>query len=154
MRILRTLFCLLAIFLATASASAQSLYASAAAGATGRLYRLNPATGAVIQDIGPLNDVTGLNYPITGLAFHPTTGRCMARPEIIRLQLQAIRHHQSGDGAGDASIGSFNAGPTNDIGNARDHDGLRSIRPANCLESVRSVVHNCIRSTCRPVRPL
>ena len=74
MKILRTLSCLLAMFIATASASAQSLYASAAAGATGRLYRLNPATGAVIQDIGPLNDVTGLNYPITGLAFHPTTG--------------------------------------------------------------------------------
>jgi hypothetical protein len=115
-KILRTLFCLLAIFLATASASAQSLYASAAAGATGRLYRLNPATGAVIQDIGPLNDVTGLNYPITGLAFHPTTGTLYGstgnNPSATAARFVRINPAT----AQVTVIGSFNAGPTNASG--------------------------------------
>jgi hypothetical protein len=38
------------------------------------LYRINETNGAVLQDIGPLNDAAGLNYGISGLAFHPTTG--------------------------------------------------------------------------------
>ena len=58
----------------SASAEAGVMYASTAAGATGELYIINSATGGVVQDIGPLNDAAGLNYPITGLAFHPTTG--------------------------------------------------------------------------------
>ena len=51
-----------------------ALYAATAAGAAGHLYILDPATGAMQQDIGSLNDTNGVNYPITGLAFHPTTG--------------------------------------------------------------------------------
>ena len=116
MKIFRTLFCLLAMFFVSASASAQSLYASAAAGATGRLYRLNPATGAVLQDIGPLNDVTGLNYPITGLAFHPTTGVLYGstgnNPATTAARLVRIDPAT----AQLTVIGSFNAGPTNSSG--------------------------------------
>jgi hypothetical protein len=50
------------------------LYGSTAAGGAGELYILNPANGAVVQDIGALNDLSGLNYGITGLAFNPFTG--------------------------------------------------------------------------------
>lgn len=50
------------------------LYASTAAGAAGELYIISTANGSQVQDIGPLNDATGTNYPITGMAFHPTTG--------------------------------------------------------------------------------
>ena len=38
----------------------------------GELYKLNPANGALLQDIGPTN-MGGTNVGITGLAFHPTT---------------------------------------------------------------------------------
>jgi len=58
----------------TSRADASTLYASAASGGTGELYILNQSTGAVVQDIGPLNDATGLNYGMTGLAFNPLTG--------------------------------------------------------------------------------
>jgi hypothetical protein len=60
--------------LLAARADALTLYASTAAGAPGELYILNSSNGAVLQDIGPLNDANSVNYPITGLAFHPTTG--------------------------------------------------------------------------------
>ena len=49
------------------------IIAATASGSSGELYVLNPVTGAVIKDVGPLNDAAGANYPITGLAFHPTT---------------------------------------------------------------------------------
>lgn len=57
-----------------AHANGVSLYAATASGGPGELYTLNPTTGAVVSDIGPLNDVTGLNYGITGLVFDPVTG--------------------------------------------------------------------------------
>lgn len=58
----------------TVSAHAADLYAATASGGPGQLYLLNAATGAVLDDIGPLNDIAGTNYPMTGLAFHPATG--------------------------------------------------------------------------------
>ena len=61
------------LFLA-ARADALTLYASTAAGTTGELYILDSATGAVVQDVGPLNDLNNVNYPITGLAFQPHSG--------------------------------------------------------------------------------
>src|SRR5262245_20588857 len=64
----------LLVFALAARADAGILYGSTAAGAPGELYILNPATGAVIQDVGPLNDGSATNYPISGLAFHPITG--------------------------------------------------------------------------------
>lgn len=65
---------LLGTFLLVARADAGVLYASTASGASGRLYIINQATGAVVQDIGLLNDTSAVNYGMTGLAFHPTTG--------------------------------------------------------------------------------
>ena len=51
-----------------------ALYAATATGAAGHLYLLDPATGAMLQDIGSLDDANSVNYPMTGLAFHPITG--------------------------------------------------------------------------------
>src|SRR5205823_5714024 len=68
------LFAALVTAALAARADAQVLYAARSAGSTGELFILNPATGAVVQDVGPLNDAGGTNYPITGLAFNPTTG--------------------------------------------------------------------------------
>ena len=55
-------------------AEAATLYGATSAGGPGELYTLNPATGAMIQDIGSLVDAFNVNYPITGLAFNPITG--------------------------------------------------------------------------------
>jgi PEP-CTERM putative exosortase interaction domain len=65
----------IALSLASAVASAAAtLYGSTASGGPGELYILNPATGGVIQDVGPLNDALNANYGVTGLAFNPVTG--------------------------------------------------------------------------------
>ena len=48
--------------------------ASGTFGVTGILYTLDPATGAVLTTVGPLNDAAGNNYGMTGLKYHPTTG--------------------------------------------------------------------------------
>jgi hypothetical protein len=53
-------------------ADAGTLYA-ATSGAQGQLYILDPATGGVLREIGPLNDAAGRNYPMSGMAFHPLT---------------------------------------------------------------------------------
>jgi hypothetical protein len=53
-------------------ADAGTLYA-ATAGDHGELYILDPATGAVLRDVGPLNDAAGRNYPLEALAFQPHT---------------------------------------------------------------------------------
>jgi hypothetical protein len=41
---------------------------------SGYSYTLDPATGAVLTTVGPLNDAAGNNYHITGLKYHPLTG--------------------------------------------------------------------------------
>jgi hypothetical protein len=78
--------CLIAIsllFVSTFGASAQGdamgrravLYAASGTfGVQGILYTLDPATGAVLTTVGPLNDAAGNNYGIGGLKYHPTTG--------------------------------------------------------------------------------
>ena len=78
--------CLIAIsllFASTLGASAEGdvagrravLYAATGTfGVQGILYTLDPATGAVLTTIGPLNDAAGNNYGMTGLRYHPTTG--------------------------------------------------------------------------------
>jgi hypothetical protein len=43
-------------------------------GVQGILYTLDPATGAVLTTVGPLNDAAGNNYGMGGLRYHPTTG--------------------------------------------------------------------------------
>src|SRR5262245_61989674 len=67
-------FALCAALAAVSNVQAGTLSAATAAGAPGELYIINQATGAMVQDIGPLNDSLGANYPITGLAFSPVTG--------------------------------------------------------------------------------
>src|SRR5262245_60627329 len=53
---------------------ASLLYGSTSAGGPGELWIINPANGTAVQDVGPLNDATGQNYSMTGLAFNPLTG--------------------------------------------------------------------------------
>jgi len=68
------MLCLLAFVASLASARAGTLYLATAAGGSGELYIIDPATGATLKDVGPLNDSSSANYGVTGLAFHPTTG--------------------------------------------------------------------------------
>ena len=66
-------FCALVILALSVQANASTMYGATSSG-HGELYILNPATGSPLQDVGALNDVTGLNYSVTGLAFDPGTG--------------------------------------------------------------------------------
>jgi hypothetical protein len=59
--------------IAATQAEAQTLYGATSSG-HGELYILSPATGGVLQDIGPLNDAGAANYSVTGMAFDPITG--------------------------------------------------------------------------------
>src|SRR3954466_2161935 len=104
-----------ACFLASASNAFGALYASRAAGGAGELYTISSANGALVQDIGPLNDLAGLNYPITGLAFNPLTG----------VLYGSTRNAGAADGmlvtiapaTGRVTVvGPFAAGPTNSSG--------------------------------------
>lgn len=91
------------------------LYASSATGAPGELYIINQANGALVQDIGPLNDASSVNYPITGLAFHPTTGvlyGSTGNAGAVDAMLVKINPAT----AAVTVIGPFNAGPTNSSG--------------------------------------
>ena len=108
--------CLLGTLALTTQANAGVLYASSATGAAGELYIIDAANGAMIQDIGPLNDTNAVNYPITGLAFHPITGVLYGstgnNPETTAARLVTIN-----PATGLVTlIGSFNAGPTNSSG--------------------------------------
>lgn len=93
-----------------------TLYASSAAGSTGELYILNQATGAMIQDIGPLNDASSVNYPMTGLAFHPTTGVLYGSTGNSTAGTEARLVTINPATAQVAVIGLFNAGPVNGTG--------------------------------------
>ncbi len=116
MRLFRVIVFTLAIAILAARADAGPLYASTAAGAVGELYILNPANGAVVQDVGPLSDAAGTNYPITGLAFHPATGVLFGstgnNPAATAARLVTINPAT----ALVTVIGSFNAGPVNNNG--------------------------------------
>jgi hypothetical protein len=59
---------------ATGRVDAGELFGATAGDSGGELYVLDPATGGVVRDVGPLNDVAGRNYRVTGLSFHPGTG--------------------------------------------------------------------------------
>jgi hypothetical protein len=92
-----------------------TLYASTSAGATGELYIINQANGALIQDIGPLNDASGLNYPITGLAFSPSgvlygsSGDKFAASQAKLVTINPATAQVT-------LVGSFNAGVNNTSG--------------------------------------
>jgi hypothetical protein len=101
----------------TARVDAATLYAASAAGGPGTLYTLDSSTGAVLLTIGPLNDANSVNYPITGLAFHPTTGVLYGstgnNPAATGARLVTINPSTGLVNV----VGSFNAGPTNSSGN-------------------------------------
>jgi hypothetical protein len=100
----------------SATVDAATLYGATASGGPGELYILNPADGSAVQNVGPLNDVTGLNYPMTGLAFHPTTGLLYGstgnNPAATAGRFVTINPAT----AQVTFIGPFNAGPVNDSG--------------------------------------
>jgi hypothetical protein len=107
---------LLFALIAMGRADAQTLYATTAAGAAGELYILNPDTGAVIQDVGPLNDASSVNYPVTGLAFNPISGVLYGstgnNPAATAARLVTINPSNGLV----TVIGSFDAGPVNSGG--------------------------------------
>ena len=55
-------------------AKLQLFAATGFGGSNGELYILNPDDGSVIEDIGPLEDLLGNNYGLTGLRYDPSTG--------------------------------------------------------------------------------
>jgi hypothetical protein len=96
-------------------AEAGTLYAASSAGAPGELYIINQANGSLVQDIGPLNDVNNINYPITGLAFHPTTGVLYGSTgNAGAVDGMFVRIDPAT--AAVTPIGAFNAGPVNSSG--------------------------------------
>ena len=107
----------LSVFSLAGRAEAGPLYAATAAGADGELYILNKATGAVIQDVGPLNDAAGANYSVTGLAFHPTTGVLYGATGNANTAAQATLVSINPATAQVTVIGAFNAGPVSGGGN-------------------------------------
>ncbi len=116
MKLFRMLVVALICATFAAKAEAVKLYATTAAGAAGQLYQLDPATGAVIQSVGLLNDVSGNNYPITGLAFHPTTGVLYGSTGNSNDLTAALLVTINPATAAVTFVGAFNAGPVNGDG--------------------------------------
>src|SRR5689334_527512 len=116
MKILHAICFALCAALATVShAQAGTLYAATSAGAPGELYIINQATGAVVQDIGPLNDSLGTNYPITGLAFSPVTGLLYGSTGNAGTVDATLVKINPATGLVTV-VGPYNAGPTNSGG--------------------------------------
>ena len=69
-----SLLCLAVILTMAGKTAAATLYGSTSAGGPGELYTLNPANGAVITDVGLLQNLTGKPYALTALRFNITTG--------------------------------------------------------------------------------
>ena len=92
------------------------MYAATSAGGPGELFTINPATGALIQDIGPLKDSLNVNYPITGLAVNPLTGVMYGSTGnsvgSTAAKLVSINYNNGLVSV----IGDFNAGPVNGSG--------------------------------------
>jgi hypothetical protein len=116
MRFIAPLLSTLAALALAAPAAAQVLYGATASGGPGELYVLNPATGGIVRDVGPLTDVSGANYPITGLAVHPVTGilygsaanaNAATRARLVVIDPLTARV---------TPVGPFNAGPTSPTG--------------------------------------
>jgi hypothetical protein len=105
------------LFVVGATADAATLYASTAAGAAGELYILDAATGGVLQDVGPLNDAAGTNYPITGLAFDPSSNVLYGSTGNNPVETGALLVRINPNTARVRVIGSYNAGPVNSSGN-------------------------------------
>jgi hypothetical protein len=116
MKTLHVLILTFSLFLLAERADARVLYGSTAAGGPGQLYVLDATTGALISNVGPLQDGVGTNYPMTGLAFHPITkvlyGSTGNNPAGTAARLVTIDPST----ALVTVIGSFNAGPVNSSG--------------------------------------
>jgi hypothetical protein len=104
------------LLILSARADAGILYGATASGGPGELYIINKSTGAVVQDIGPLNDAAGTNYPITGLAFHPTTGALYGSTGNNPSTTAGLFVSINPATAEVTVIGPFNAGPVNTEG--------------------------------------
>jgi hypothetical protein len=128
-----------AILAAFASpAQAQLLYGASASGTPGELYILNPANGTKVQDIGPLMDSLGQNYPVTGLAFAPdgtlygSTGNSGGAASWARL----VKINPAT--ALVTVIGLYNAGPTNASGDPATMSDI-NFAPNGTLYGVGSI---------------
>lgn len=117
MKILKpALLAIIVVVSISARSEASVLYASTAAGAAGHLYILDAATGGMLQDIGPLNDVAGANYAVTGLAFHPLTGVLYGSTGNANTAAQGTLVKINPATAQVTVVGAFNAGPVNSGG--------------------------------------
>ena len=97
-------------------ANAGVIFGTTAAGSLGHLYTINSATGAMAGDIGATNDAIGTNYPITGLAFHPTTGVLFGSTGNSVTATAATLVTIDPATALVTVIGTFDAGPVNSSG--------------------------------------
>jgi hypothetical protein len=111
----RVLWTLLGFALIAPRAALAVLYASSASGAPGELYTISTSNGSLVQDIGPLNDVAGANYPITGMAFNPVTGVLFGSTGNAGT-VDALLVTINPANARVTVVGPFNAGPTNSGG--------------------------------------
>lgn len=116
MKMFPFVICALSLLGLGARADAAAIYGATASGSPGRLFTIDSATGAMTQDIGPLNAVTGLNYPITGMAFHPTTGVLYGSTGNNPAATAGLFVAIDPTTALVTPIGPFNAGPVNDSG--------------------------------------
>src|SRR4051794_16683298 len=103
---------LAALALAAPAAAQVILYAATASGGPGELYVLNPATGGVVRDVGPLTDAAGANYPLTGLAVHPVTGVLYGSVANANAATRARLVTINPATGLVTPVGPFNAGPT------------------------------------------
>jgi hypothetical protein len=111
----RVLWTILSLALIAPRAALADLYASTSAGAPGELYSISTANGSLVQDIGPLNDLVGTNYPITGLAFHPVSGVLYGSTGNFG-SVDGLLVTINPANARVTVVGPFNAGPTNSSG--------------------------------------
>jgi hypothetical protein len=120
-------------------AQAGALYAATSAGGPGELYILNATSGAVITDVGPLNDSSSVNYPISGLAFHPvtrvlygSTGNSVAATAAKFVTIDPATARVT-------VIGSFNTGFTNTSGTPSTMSDLAFDPTSNILYGIGSI---------------